>query len=65
MICGIVKNTLQIKMKNKTIAGEFWNYLKTRNAWWFSLIIFLLLISSILMISVQGSSLSPFIYALF
>ncbi len=52
-------------MKNKSLPAEFLDFLKTRGAWWFSLIILMLLIASIFIISVQSSALSPFIYALF
>jgi hypothetical protein len=52
-------------MKNKSLTGEFWSYLHERNAWWFSLIILMLLIVGLLVITPQGSILSPFIYALF
>jgi len=52
-------------MKNKSLAGEFWIFIKERNNWWFSLIIFMLLIVSALITTPQASVLSPFIYALF
>jgi hypothetical protein len=52
-------------MKNKSLVWEFWEFLKIRKAWWFILIILMLLIAGVFMISVQSSSLSPFIYALF
>ena len=64
-MCGIAKNLLQTKMKNKSLPAEFLDYIKTRKAWWFILIISMLLIVSVFLISVQSSALSPFIYALF
>ena len=50
--------------KNKTLVGEFWDFLKVRKAWWLAPIIVLLVLVGALIIFGQSSALSPFIYAL-
>jgi len=52
-------------LKNKTLLGELWDFLRVRKAWWLAPIIIMLLLVGILIIFGQGSTLSPFIYALF
>jgi hypothetical protein len=49
---------------NKSLLGEFWDYLRIRKKWWLLPIIILLLIVGVLIILGQSSALSPFIYAL-
>ncbi|MBT7903329.1 hypothetical protein HN587_05685 [Candidatus Woesearchaeota archaeon] len=51
--------------KNKTLIGEFWNFLKVRKAWWLTPIIIMIVLVGVLIIFSQSSALSPFIYALF
>ncbi len=51
--------------KNKSLVGEFWDFLKVRKAWWLAPIIIMLLLVGILIIFGQSSAVSPFIYALF
>ncbi len=51
--------------KNKTILGEFWDFLRVRKAWWLAPIIVMLVIVGTLIILGQSSVISPFIYALF
>lgn len=71
-ISGIVKNMQETEgvsekaptVKDKTLLGELWEFLKVRKAWWLSPIILLLLVAG-LVIVVGSSPLSPFIYALF
>jgi len=50
---------------NKSLLGEFWDFLKVRKAWWLAPIIVMLVLVGALIIFGQSSSLSPFIYALF
>ena len=49
---------------NKSLIGEFWDYLKIRKKWWLLPIIILLVFVGALIILGQSSVLSPFIYAL-
>lgn len=51
--------------KNKSLLGEFWDFLKERKAWWLTPIIIMLVLVGILIIFGQSSAVSPFIYALF
>ena len=51
--------------KNRSFAGEIWDFLKVRKAWWLVPIIVLLVLVGALIIFGQTSALSPFIYALF
>lgn len=50
---------------NRTLLGEFWDFLKIRKAWWLAPIIGLLLVVGVLIVLGQSSAVSPFIYALF
>ena len=50
---------------NKSLLGEFWNFLKVRKKWWLAPVIIMLILVGILIIFGQSSALSPFIYALF
>lgn len=51
--------------KNKSLLGEFWEFLKERKAWWLTPIIIMLVLVGVLIIFGQSSAVSPFIYALF
>jgi len=51
--------------ENKSLLAETWEFLKVRKAWWFFPIILFLLLAGLLIVFGEGSSLSPFIYALF
>jgi hypothetical protein len=51
-------------MKNRSLFGEIWDFLKVRKAWWLIPIILSLIFVSLLIIFGQSSTLSPFIYAL-
>jgi len=51
--------------KNKSLLGEFWEFLKERKAWWLTPIIVMLVLVAILIIFGQSSAVSPFVYALF
>lgn len=52
-------------MKNKSLLGEIWSFLKVRKAWWLTPIIILLILAGLLIILGQSSAISPFIYMLF
>ena len=44
---------------------EFWDFLKTRKKWWLApIILFLVLLGSMIFLS-EGSTVAPFIYAIF
>ncbi len=51
--------------KNKSMLGEFWEFLKVRKSWWLIPILVMMLLLGTLIIVGQSSTLSPFIYALF
>ena len=51
--------------KNKLLIIELLNFIKVRKAWWLAPIIIMLILVGIVIIFGQGSTLSPFIYALF
>ena len=50
---------------NRSLIGEFWDFMKVRKKWWLLPIIIMLILVGILIIFGQSSALSPFIYALF
>lgn len=50
---------------NHAMLGGFLNILKLRMAWWFIPIITVLVLIGALIIVIQSSAVSPFIYALF
>lgn len=52
-------------LKNRSLLGEVWNFLKVRKAWWLTPVIIVLLLVGVLIIVSQSSALSPFIYAFF
>ncbi|MDD5254393.1 MAG: DUF5989 family protein [Candidatus Nanoarchaeia archaeon] len=52
-------------MNNKSLIGEFFQFLKVRRAWWLLPIIIMLLLVGVLIIFGQSSALSSIIYALF
>jgi drug/metabolite transporter superfamily protein YnfA len=47
------------------IIAEFWQFLKERKKWWLGPIVLMLLLLGLLMVLTQGSSVAPFVYALF
>jgi len=49
---------------NKSLLGEFWDFLKVRKKWWLLPIIIMLIIVGGLITFGQSSALSPFIYTL-
>lgn len=55
---------MEQEVRNKSLFGEIWDYLKMRKRWWLLPLIIILGIIAILIVIGQSSSLSPFIYAL-
>ncbi|MDP2926030.1 MAG: DUF5989 family protein [Nanoarchaeota archaeon] len=49
---------------NRSLLGEFWDYLKIRKKWWLLPLITLLVIIGALIVIGQSSVLSPLIYSL-
>jgi hypothetical protein len=52
-------------MSKLSILKELWLYLKVRKKWWLSPIIIFLIFLGALIIVTEGTSVAPFIYALF
>ena len=48
-----------------SILGDVWTFLRVRKKWWLGPIILFLLIMGVLIVLTEGSSLAPFIYAIF
>ena len=51
-------------VKNKSLFGQIWDFLRVRKAWWMTPIIIMLILIGILIVFSQSSAVSPFIYAL-
>lgn len=45
--------------------GMIWNFLRVRKKWWLTPVIVFLLVIGLLLVSVQGSAVAPFVYTLF
>jgi hypothetical protein len=52
-------------MKNQSTITELWEFLRTRKRYWLAPIVFMLILLSAIIIFTEGSSVAPFIYALF
>lgn len=52
-------------MEKAETVKEIFHFLKVRKKFWLAPIILALLLLALLMVAVEGSALSPFIYALF
>ncbi len=52
-------------MSKMRIIAEYIQFLKTRKKWWILPIAFILIVLGLLIVLTEGSSLAPFIYALF
>ncbi len=48
-----------------SIFRELWAFMKVRKKWWLGPIMLTLLLLSVLIVLTEGSSVAPFIYALF
>lgn len=47
------------------LAREFWLFLRVRKKWWLTPILLVLGLMGLLIVTIQGSALAPFIYTLF
>lgn len=52
-------------MKNQSTPAELWEFLRARKRYWLTPIVLVLILLSALIIFTEGSSVAPFIYALF
>ena len=52
-------------MVNQSLIGEFWEFLKVRKRYWLLPIVIMLSLMGMLIIFTEGSTVAPFIYALF
>ena len=52
-------------MQEPSTISELWEFLRTRKRFWLAPIVLVLLLLSALIIFTEGSSVAPFIYALF
>lgn len=52
-------------MKNQSTLAELWEFLRARKRYWLTPIVLVLILLSALIIFTEGSSVAPFIYALF
>jgi len=52
-------------MGKLSMLREIWGFLRARKKWWLVPIILIFLLFSFVMVFVEGSALSPFIYAIF
>lgn len=52
-------------MSKLRVLGEFWQFLRLRKKFWLAPIVLVLVLLGALIVSVSGSPLAPFIYALF
>lgn len=52
-------------MSKLRVLSEFWQFLRIRKKYWLAPIVFVLLLLGLLVVSVSGSPLAPFVYALF
>jgi len=51
--------------KNRSMFAEIWGFLKETKAWWLAPIIIMLIVVCSVMVFMQSSVLSQFVYALF
>lgn len=52
-------------MSKMSILLEFWAFMRVRKKWWLSPIVFFLLLLGLLIVLSEGSTVAPFVYALF
>jgi len=52
-------------MRNQSTIAELWEFLRMRKRYWLTPIVLILILLSALIIFTEGSSMAPFIYALF
>ena len=52
-------------MSKLRVLSEFWQFLRVRKKFWLAPIVLVLVLLGLLVVSVGGNPLAPFIYALF
>ena len=52
-------------MRNPSLVGELWAFMRVRKKWWLLPILVVMLIVGALLVFAHGSALAPFIYTLF
>lgn len=52
-------------MQGQSTLSELWEFLRTRKRFWLAPIVLVLILLSALILFTEGSSVAPFIYALF
>jgi hypothetical protein len=52
-------------MARQSLIGEFWEFLKFRKRYWLLPIVLMLSLLGLVIIFTEGSTVAPFIYALF
>lgn len=52
-------------MSKLRVLGQFWPFLRTRKKYWLAPILVVLVLLGLVVVSVSGSPLAPFVYALF
>jgi hypothetical protein len=49
----------------RSLAGEFWDFLRVRKKMWLLPIVLMMVLVGALLVFAQGSALAPFIYTIF
>ena len=52
-------------MQEPSTISELWEFLRTRKRFWLTPIVLVLILLSVLILFTEGSSVAPFLYALF
>jgi len=52
-------------MRNPSLVGELWAFMRVRKKWWLLPILVVMLIVGALLVFAHGSALAPFIYTIF
>lgn len=52
-------------MSKTKLVGEIWDFMRIRKRYWLLPLVMSLVLMGLILISVQGSTLAPFIYTLF
>lgn len=52
-------------MSKLSVLGQLWQFLRIRKKYWLLPIVLVLVLLGVLVVSVSGSPLAPFVYALF
>lgn len=61
----LLKDIKEERLKNQSLIGEFWEFLKIRKRYWLLPIVIMLSLLGMLIVFTEGSAVAPFIYALF